>query len=509
MTSVLVGVLAMNQGYEVVEYILGHNVEPADEPLLKEKFARFQRARSVADGLEIVRNNVPILSGLTTLQLREFFLDSEILNPPPDSVIFNRNDYTNSFFSIVEGEAFVHADGKDGKPVKIPLNAGDFFGELGLISGRRRSATVSAGKDCVLIETPRRSMLKLLASVESVQRTLDAVSLKRAVISYLAGTLPEHEIDYLVEGAKIRRFSANETLFKEGDKADGLYLIRRGSVTVSRMIGGKQVVLSYVSAGNYVGEMALMSDAPRSATVRAAVMTEAIVLEAAQVMDVMSRNTMMRVDVSGHALSRMRANVSMEAHQGESGNIIQFLVKQGIGEATDVLLIDESLCVRCNNCERACGDTHGGTSRLDREAGPTFAQIHVPTSCRHCEQPHCMKDCPPDAIRRAANGEVFIMDTCIGCGNCEKNCPYGVIQLAPVNPNRKKPSLWQWLVLGIGAEPGRETKVYDKNSAKKAVKCDMCKDLPAGPACVRACPTGAALRVSPEKFLDYANLDGG
>jgi Fe-S-cluster-containing hydrogenase component 2 len=42
---------------------------------------------------------------------------------------------------------------------------------------------------------------------------------------------------------------------------------------------------------------------------------------------------------------------------------------------------------------------------------------------------------------------------------------------------------------------------------KKAVKCDMCKDLPGGPACVRACPTGAAIRVSPERFLDYAGRD--
>jgi Fe-S-cluster-containing hydrogenase component 2 len=40
---------------------------------------------------------------------------------------------------------------------------------------------------------------------------------------------------------------------------------------------------------------------------------------------------------------------------------------------------------------------------------------------------------------------------------------------------------------------------------KKAVKRDMCKDLLHGPACVSACPTGAALRVSPERFLDCTN----
>jgi Fe-S-cluster-containing hydrogenase component 2 len=116
-----------------------------------------------------------------------------------------------------------------------------------------------------------------------------------------------------------------------------------------------------------------------------------------------------------------------------------------------------------------------------------------------------MKDCPPDAIHRAPNGEVYIMDTCIGCGNCERNCPYGVIQLAPVDPSRRAPSLWSWLLLGAGVEPGREEKVYDKSLQKKAVKCDMCKGQAGGAACVRACPTGAALRVSPEKFLDYAS----
>ena len=115
-----------------------------------------------------------------------------------------------------------------------------------------------------------------------------------------------------------------------------------------------------------------------------------------------------------------------------------------------------------------------------------------------------MKDCPPDAIHRQPTGEVFIDETCIGCGNCERNCPYGVIQLAAVDPKRRPPSLWAWLLSGLTTEPGREHHRVNKDQAKKAVKCDMCKDLSGGPACVRACPTGAAIRVSPEEFLDIA-----
>jgi CRP-like cAMP-binding protein/Fe-S-cluster-containing hydrogenase component 2/thioredoxin reductase len=494
---------AMNQGYEVVETIIGNKVEPADEPLLKAKFKGF--APSVGTALARIQFNVPLLAGITTLQLREFMLDSDIRMPKPGEVIFERNDYTNSFYSIVDGEVGVEIDGGTPKARWVLLRKGEYFGELGLISGRRRAATVKAGNGCVLIETPRRSMLKLIASVASVKEQIDTVSLKRAVRAYLSQDLTDEDLAMLVEGAKLKNFAGGEVLFKEGDPPEGLYLIRRGSVTIERKVGQKELVLAYVAAGNYVGEMSLVADAPRMATVRASVPAETIILDGAKFKHAMEKLPALHEEVQARFLERIKTNVTSES-LAEHGSVISYLMQQGIGEATDVLLIDESLCVRCNNCEKACADTHDGTSRLDREAGPTYAQIHVPTSCRHCEHPHCMKDCPPDAIHRAPNGEVFIDDTCIGCSNCQRNCPYGVIQMAPANPKRERPKLWSWLLTGAGNEPGLEAKSYDKSMIKKAVKCDMCKGLPGGAACVRACPTGAALRVSPEEFLDVAGV---
>jgi CRP-like cAMP-binding protein/thioredoxin reductase/Fe-S-cluster-containing hydrogenase component 2 len=495
---------AMNQGYEVVEFALGRSVVPADEPLLAKKFQGIARGRSVSQVLDEIESQVPLLASINRLQLREFMLESEVVSPAPGDIIFHRNDYTNSFYMIAAGTVEVEVMEEGRHAGWFALAAGEFFGELGLISGRRRANSVRAGRGCVLVEAPRRAMLKLIASVESVRKAVDAAFLKRAVRAYLAPMLPDAELDALLaQGVRVKTFGGGEVLFEEGDPPDGLYLIRRGSVTISRVIAGREVVLSYLSAGNYVGEMALLSESPRTAAVKAAVTTEAVILDAEVFKRVLKRNPKWREDMEQRFLDRLRANAAMEA-QPDPGNIIGFLMQQGLGEATDVLLIDESLCVRCNNCEKACADVHDGTSRLDREAGPTFAQIHVPTSCRHCEHPHCMKDCPPDAIHRSANGEVFVSDTCIGCGNCERNCPYGVIQLAPVDPKRRRPSLLSWLALGIGPEPGMEPKPKSKDVPKKAVKCDMCKDLPGGAACVRACPTGAAIRVSPEQFLNFA-----
>src|SRR3546814_15433051 len=68
-----------------------------------------------------------------------------------------------------------------------------------------------------------------------------------------------------------------------------------------------------------------------------------------------------------------------------------FIMKEGLGEATDALLIDENLCVGCDNCEKACADSHEGLSRLDREAGKTFAHLHVPTS--RSEERRVGKEC--------------------------------------------------------------------------------------------------------------------
>jgi Fe-S-cluster-containing hydrogenase component 2 len=344
-------------------------------------------------------------------------------------------------------------------------------------------------------------MNKLIYSVPAVKRVVDEAFLRRAIQSSIAPDVPAAMLSELVSTASMSTFKAGDTLFNEGDQGDCLHLIRRGSVTISRHIAGHEVVLAYVPAGQYVGEMALISDLPRSATARAAVAVETIRLDGVAFEALLQRAPAVRMRVEERYRQRLAANINAQ-QAPEHGGVISFLMSQGVGEATDVLLIDEALCVRCDQCEKACASTHGGVSRLDREAGPTFQNLHVPTSCRHCEHPHCMKDCPPDAIKRSPSGEVYITDSCIGCGNCERNCPYGVIHMGI--ESKAQPSLWRWLLFG-GGEPGdAPAKKKDKNAVKKATKCDMCGNLDGGPACVRACPTGAALRVSPEQFLRTA-----
>ncbi len=490
---------ALNQGFEVIEYIQGSSIKPADDGLLAEKFGKVPDFSSVRESIERLRLSQPLLASLTLTQLHEFMLDSEVLTPRSGEIIFTHNDFSNSFYSILQGSVKAHVLKQDGRSASYTLTCGNFFGEISLLSGRRCSGTIVAGDDCILIKTPRRSMLRLLDSAPSVQRILDEVSLKRIIRNYYGASLPDSQIDLQVKNAKVRHYAVGEEVFRQGDVADALYLIRRGSVTVSQMSGGREIVLAYVSAGNYVGEMALAAKTTRVATVRAAAPTEMVVLDAVHFNALLDENPDVRSEVSARFLERLRANET--AVLRDSSELINFLMEQGVGEATDILLIDYTKCIRCNNCEKACADTHDGTSRLNIDAGHTYQHLHVPASCRHCEHPRCMKDCPPDAIHRSPNGEVFISDSCIGCGQCQSNCPYGVIQMESAVEHHRAGLLQ--LITGWGL--GRTARKQEIEPGKsRAVKCDMCRDIIGGPACVRACPTNAAFRISPERFISMA-----
>ena len=229
---------------------------------------------------------------------------------------------------------------------------------------------------------------------------------------------------------------------------------------VEKEIGGKPVFLPICRPAPMSARWRLIDGGRRTATVRAAIKSEVIKLAGRRVPRLLEPSPSCSHALQGDMAARQELNAYIEDHEGTASpawsicirTVANFLVDNGIGEATDVLLIDEKLCVGCDNCEKACADSHDGLSRLDREAGRTYAHLHVPTSCRHCEHPHCMADCPPNAIHRGPDGEVFIDETCIGCGNCQRNCPYGVIRMDKVPP--KKPGLLAWLLFGLGPGPG-------------------------------------------------------
>ncbi len=478
---------AMNQGYDVVERLLGHALEPADHPILQSKLRSAPLGHDVDEALALISERVRLFRGIAPLALRELVVASTVRVPESGHEIFVRGEYRNSVFNVLQGEVYLYVPGA----VTMVLGAGQIFGALSLISGRPSEATAVAGPDCVLLETPRSMLKKLLRAEKAAQAYLDRVHVLRALKFYLMPNADSETIFELAATAKTKNYAAGEALFGEGDPVDRLYILGSGSVTLSQTIGGTEVVVAYCAAGGYVDCVGEMSgQASRTVTARATVATEAISIDHAAFIRVLARDKSMSLAarIEKERAEQLAQCAQMQARP-QQGKLVSFLMENGVGEATSVLVIDESLCIGCDQCERACAVTHDGVSRLDRKAGPSFESLHLPTSCRHCEHPHCMDDCPADAIHRQPNGEVFIDESCIGCGKCEENCPYGVIHMAEV-PVRM--SLIERLLRRTPAE-----------QPKTAVKCDMCTGLKSGPACVNSCPTGAAIRIHAQ---DVTNL---
>jgi thioredoxin reductase/Fe-S-cluster-containing dehydrogenase component/CRP-like cAMP-binding protein len=477
---------AMNQGYEVVEQLLGRSVAPADHDILREKFRILRGGGDVERIVSLMHKGLPLFRDIQMLALRELLLVSRIITPPKGSAIFAKGDYASTVFNVLRGEVLLQADG--GAP--MVLRGGQLLGEMSLISGRPHETSAIAGADCILLETPHSGIKKLLRTEQSVRAYIDTVYALRALRVLLMPHASPETIHALSKAVSLHRFTPGAAIFKEGEAIERFYLVRSGSVALSRRKGAEDTVVAYCAANSFLDALGCLSgETTRSLTAKAMVATEALSIDHASFKALLKADARLAAKMDAERTEQLTQYAHMQARP-KAGNVFSYLMSHGLGEATSVLVIDETLCVGCDQCEKACAATHDGVSRLDRSAGPSLHSLHLPTSCRHCEHPHCMRDCPPSAIHRLPNGEVFIDETCIGCGNCEENCPYGVIQMAEKAP---RTSLLDRL---LRAKP--------PEAAKTAVKCDVCVSLKGGPACVRACPTGAAIRIHAEDVLELA-----
>ena len=80
-------------------------------------------------------------------------------------------------------------------------------------------------------------------------------------------------------------FAEGQILFREGDPSDGVFRLLRGTVDVVRELGGDLILLGTVGAGQFIGEMGLVENQPRSATARAASEVEAEFLNPTEFLD--------------------------------------------------------------------------------------------------------------------------------------------------------------------------------------------------------------------------------
>jgi CRP-like cAMP-binding protein/formate hydrogenlyase subunit 6/NADH:ubiquinone oxidoreductase subunit I len=371
------------------------------------------------------------------------------------------------------------------------LGPGDMFGEMTCMSFYPRSATVRAEGDCVVYEM-LRNVLDILLKNKTFRTQLGKDYKKRALETHLRGVpvfaeLTSEFIERLKENVKLVRLSPGQVICKQGEPADSFYLVRIGFVKVTESYPGGELVIAYLSRGDYFGEIGLLGGGARTATCAALDHVEVVKIPAEDFRAMVENFPGVRAGLEAVAAERQQQNEERLSALG-TVSLDQFL-SQGLMEAQSLLVLDLDRCTRCDACTRACADAHDGVTRLVRE-GLRFDRYLVATSCRQCRDPLCMVGCPVGSIRRRHSLEVIIEDWCIGCGLCARNCPYGNINLHPFEVMEQDPDF-----------AGRKKAVVKQ----KATSCDLCTEHQE-PSCVYACPHDAAHRVDPRKF--FAGLLG-
>ena len=144
-------------------------------------------------------------------------------------------------------------------------------------------------------------------------------------------------------------------------------------------------------------------------------------------------------------------------------------------------LMNADKCIGCRGCAMACKTFNQlEPNMVWRQVYPLAESIYphrerafYSLACNHCDDPACLRACPTGSYEKREDGiVVHHQETCIGCTNCVRSCPYGAPR-------------------------------YNAEE-KHAEKCSMCWErIDAGllPACVQACPVGAL------ELVDLNTLD--
>lgn len=136
--------------------------------------------------------NIPIFSDLDDETLRKIYKSGLLQNFRKNSVILSEEDAGSAMFFIVEGKVKVSRSSGDGKEVILAiLNESDFFGEMAILDGMTRSATVTAVEDSKLFIIQRAEFLELLrnfpdvsiALLQELSRRLRAATMKIKALS--------------------------------------------------------------------------------------------------------------------------------------------------------------------------------------------------------------------------------------------------------------------------------------------------------------------------------------
>ncbi|MCF6287257.1 MAG: 4Fe-4S dicluster domain-containing protein, partial [Candidatus Hydrogenedentes bacterium] len=402
-----------------------------------------------------------------------------------------------------------------------PLTVGGFFGEIGAIYRMPREISILAAEPARILEIRWQGLRDLMEADEGIERhidgmyrerslkgTLESISLFKAlpekVFSQIKfntyGKYDEWSSEYigLSQDEKTKVIDQEEMIAQEGDYPNGIHIVRAGFARESKRYGHGHQTLNYLGGAQIFGLKEALynwqhpnNPIPFQHSLRAIgyahILTIPTHLVEKHVLPTLLKEQPDFPRYRSKDIKAGKTDTANTLRDDIGADLFEFFSEHRLLNGTKTMLINLDRCTRCDDCVRGCASAHDNNPRFVRH-GPIHGNIMVANACMHCQDPVCMIECPTGAIsRRLDEGEVAINDdTCIGCSSCSKNCPYDAIRMVEIRDKQG------WFV--------RDQTARTQLPITKATKCDLCVDQLGGPACQRACPHDALVR------MDMSNI---
>jgi CRP-like cAMP-binding protein len=220
---------------------------------------------------DIIKNieGLPLFSHFHEQHLEKIARGSQVLHFLEGVRIIVQGDPSRDLFVLLEGEVEVlrsspMSSSEEWSHVMGPISV---FGESSLVDESPRLANVHAKRGSTVMRVPV-SLLKEVAQEAQSVRQLEVFRNAILVNQFFTSSpvfrsLSPSSIEFLCSRGTLEYFDQNRAVFKQGDKGDSLYLILRGSVAVTV----HQTPVKRLHQGSFFGEIALIANIPRTATI--------------------------------------------------------------------------------------------------------------------------------------------------------------------------------------------------------------------------------------------------
>merc|ERR1719160_1218179 len=178
----------------------------------------------------------------------------------PKTRVINQGDDGDFLFVIESGVLDCYIKKEDTEILVSTKEAGDAFGELALLYNCPRAASVESRERCTLWQLDRETFNHIVKESAQKKREKHEAFLKEVP---LLSTMDAYSRSQIADALKTEEFKDGETIVKENEEGNKFYLLEDGEAVASK-VGAP--VMDY-KAGMYFGELALLKNQPRAATV--------------------------------------------------------------------------------------------------------------------------------------------------------------------------------------------------------------------------------------------------